>query len=270
MISDIIADRIQDQYESFFQRNKGARNAHYKPIEKEQVENILNNNPEWFQKVNSGIFADSDRNPVMETTPYRLTQSKKEDLWKIFDKDVISKIDLQKKKLFLDKTLSTILFAVCLVLSFIFIFNRYFVKDEDLVVTSIQDYANIINLNEYNPTKKSILFIYYVTELTKMRNEVNATAIHDRLIDLQCEIPSQDKLNKLLDNTEMLESPSQTPKTYALTDIGINYAEDVVNSHIKKDVSLDLSWDIIIASLTALISLLGFTFKISYALGKQQ
>ena len=223
MISDIIADRIQDQYESFFQRNEGASNLHYKPIEKEQVENILKGNPEWFQGVSSGEFPGSDRGKELQS-PYILTQSKKEDLWKIFDKDVISKISLQKKKLFLDKTLSTILYVVCLLLSATFIFNRYFAKNDELVVTSVQDYAKRINLNEYNPTKKGILFIYYVTELTKMRNEVEATAIHDRLIELQCEMPPQDELNELLDKTEMLKSSSQNPKTYSLTDIGINYA----------------------------------------------
>lgn len=271
MISNIIADRIQDQYESFFQRNKGASNLHYKPIKKEQIEDILENNPEWFQKVNSGIFSDSDRSPKMKNMPYRLTQSKKGCLWKIFDKDIKNKIDLQNKKLLLDKTLSTILFAVCFSLSCIFIFNRYyFVNNDELVVTSIQDYAKKINLNEYNPIKKGVLFTYYVTELTKMRNEVNATAIHDRIIELQCEMPNQDDLNKLLDNTIMLKSISQNPKTYSLTDIGINYAEDVVSSHIKKDINLNLSWEIITTLFISLISLLCFIAKISYAFGKQQ
>ena len=113
------------------------------------------------------------------------------------------------KKLFIDKTLSTILSIACLLLSATFIFNRYFAKDDELVVTSVQDYAKKINLNEYNPTKKGVLFVYYVTELTKMRDEVNATAIHDRLIELQCEMPPQDKLNESLDKTEMLKSSSQ-------------------------------------------------------------
>ena len=159
MISDIIADRIRDQYKSFFQRNKGASNLHYEPIGKEQVENILKGNPEWFQEVSSGEFAGSDRGKELQS-PYILTQSNKEDLWKIFDKDVISKISLQKKKLFLDKTLSTILYVVCLLLSATFIFNRYFAKNDELVVTSVQDYAKRINLNEYNPTKKGFyLFI---------------------------------------------------------------------------------------------------------------
>jgi|GEM_PF-4550022 hypothetical protein len=270
MISDIIADRIQDQYESFFQRNKGASNLHYKSIGKKQVENILKGNPEWFQEVSSGEFAGSDRGKELQSIPYILTQSKKEDLWKIFDKDVISKISLQKKKLFLDKTLSTILYVVCLLLSATFIFNRYFAKNDELVVTSVQDYAKRINLNEYNPTKKGILFIYYVTELTKMRNEVEATAIHDRLIELQCEMPPQDELNELLDKTEMLKSSSQNPKTYSLTDIGINYAEYVVNSHIKKDTGLILSWEIITSFLTIFLSLLGLTANAAYKFGKQQ
>lgn len=270
MISDVIADRLQDQYESFFQRNKGASNLYYTPIKKEQVENILKGNPEWFQKVSSGIFADSDRGPNMRKTPYRLTQSKKEDLWKIFDKDVISKINLQKKKLFIDKTLSTILSIACFLLSATFIFNKYFAKDDELVVTSVQDYAKKINLNEYNPTKKGVLFVYYVTELTKIRDEVNATAIHDRLIELQCEMPPQEELNESLDKTEMLKSSSQNPKTYSLTDIGINYAEYVVNSHIKKNTGLILSWEIITSFLTLFLSLLCLTANVAYKFGKQQ
>lgn len=270
MISDIIADRIQDQYESFFQRNKGASDLHYSPIKKEQVENILKNNPDWFQKVNSGILAGSDRSIKMKNTPYRLTQSKKEDLWKDFDKNITSKIDLKKKKLFLDKSLFTILSIACFCLSCIFIRNKYIIKNDELVVTSVQDYAEKIELKKYNSTKKSILFVYYVTILTKMRNEVNATAIHDRVIELQCEMPSQDELNKLLDNTEMLKSPSQNPKTYSLTDIGINYAEDVVNSHLRNKATLYLSWDIITAFCTALISFLCCIFKIAYTMGKQQ
>lgn len=34
MISDIIADRINDQYESFFQRNPGADKTNYRSIKK--------------------------------------------------------------------------------------------------------------------------------------------------------------------------------------------------------------------------------------------
>jgi len=270
MISDIIADRIHDQYESFFQRNKGTSNLHYSPIKKEQVEDILQNHPTWFQKVNSGIFSSSDRSSKMKKTPYILTQSKKEELWRFFDNDIISKIDHQKKRLFLDKALSLVLFAVCFVLSSIFIINEYFVEDDELVVTSIQDYAKKIKLSDYSPTKKSILFVYYVTELTKMRNEVNATAIHDRIAELECDMPSMEELNKLLDNTDMLKTSSQTPKTYSLTNLGIDYAENVVNSHIKKDVGLNLSWEVIVLLLTALASLLGFTIRVSYAFGKQQ
>lgn len=270
MISDIIADRIHNQFESFFQRNKGADVSNYTPITKEDVEHILDSNPSWFQKVNSGIFAGSDRNPKMENAPYRLTETKKADLWNIFDRDLTSKIDIQNKRLFLDKSLSTILCAVCFLLASMFIANKYFINDDELVVTSVQDYAEIIHLNEYNSTKKSILFVYYVTELTKIRNEVNATAIHDRLLELNCEMPPQDELNVLLNNTNMLQSHDQNPNTYSLTDIGVNYAEDVVNSYIKKDVNLNLSWDAIIAFITALISLLCFTFKVSYAFGKQQ
>lgn len=265
MISDIIADRIKNQYESFFQRNPGASNIDYIPIEKEQVENILKENPTWFQKVNSGVFADSDRNTNMNKAPYRLTQSKIKKLWLLFDNDIKSKIDLQKKRLFIDKALSMILFVICFLLASIYIYNIYYFDNEELVVTSIQDYAKKINLDEYSPTKKGVLFIYYVTELTKMRNEVNATAIHDRIVELQCKMPPQDELDKLLDSTNMLKSQSETPKTYSLTGIGINFAEEVIDPHFKKDTGLNLSFDKIAAIFTAFLSLLGITARAAYS-----
>lgn len=270
MISDIIADRIKDQYESFFQRNPGASNINYIPIKKEQVENILKENPTWFQKVNSGVFADSDRNPNMNNAPYRLTESKIKELWRLFDNDIKSKIDIQKKILFIDKSLS-IIFSLCLFLtSCTYLLKKYYFYNDELVVTSIQDYANKINLNKYNPTEKSVLFIYYVTEFTKMRKEINATAIHDRIVELQCDMPPQDELNKLLDNTNMLKSPSETPKTYSLTSIGIDFADKVVYSHFKKNTGLNLSYDVLLFFISLFVSLLTGTATIAFKLGKKQ
>ena len=76
-----------------------------------------------------------------------------------------------------------------------------------------------------------------------MRNEVNTTAIHDRVTELKCDMPSQEELNKLLNNTEMLKTSSQNPKAYSLTNLGIDYAENIVNSHIKKNAGINFSWE---------------------------
>jgi len=267
MIPVIIADRIQDQYEYFFQRNSAAKSG-YKPMTEKDVENILDNNPDWFQKVTSGTFKGSDRVPTMTTSPYALTQSKFEELNSHFDTDVKGRIKLQNKRLFLDKTLSTLLFVSIFILSLLFAFTQYFGDDDEFVVASVKEYANKIKLGERNPTKKSVLFVYYVTELTKMRKEVNATAIHDRIIELGYEMPSQSEVNKLLMNSEMLHS--NDGKTYSLTNLGLDYAEDVVITHIKKPNGYEIPWGLIGALLPIFITLFGFAIKTSYDFGKLQ
>lgn len=267
MIPIIIADRIQDQYEYFFQRNSAAKSG-YKPLTEKDVENILDNNADWFQKVTSGTFKGSDRFPTMTSSPYALTQSKLEQLNSHFDTDVKSRIKLQNKRLFLDKTLSTLLFVSIFILSILFAFTQYFGDDDEFVVASVKEYANKIKLGERNPTKKSVLFVYYVTELTKMRKEVNATAIHDRIIELGYEMPSQPEVNKLLMNSEMLHS--NDGKTYSLTNLGLDYAEDVVITHIKKPDGYEIPWGLIGALLPIFIALFGFAIKASYDFGKLQ
>lgn len=270
MIPEIIADRIRDQYESFFQRNPTVNKDIYVQLKAERVKEILDQNTEWFEKSNCGIVSGSDRSPKMKKTPYVLTEKKKDELWKKFNKDIKSKISLQKKRWLLDGTLSAILFVCITGLALVELIH-FCVKDDELVVTSIQDYGNKINLEEYNPTKKSVLFVYYVTELTKMREVVNATAIHDRLVDLNYDMPPQEELDKLLDRSDMFKCNEKEPKAYSLTNLGIDYAEDVVNSHIQK---YNIPWKTIlgfaIPILVALFSFFGGMMKLAYSLGKQQ
>ncbi len=270
MIPEIIADRIQDQYESFFQRNPGADKDNYVPIKTEQVKRILEKNPEWFQKVNSGVFSGSDRNPRMKKTPFVLTQSKKDELWGNFDKDIISKIHFQKKRLVMDKVLTTALWFFLFLISVTLIASTFLFENDELVVTSVQDYAKKVKLNEYTPAKKSVLFVYYVTELTKMRKEVFATAIHDRLVDLGCEMPKQEELNTLLDHSEMFIAKNESLKAYSLSNRGIDYAEDVVNSHIKKPSGIDITSELGVFILSAIGSLLVIVFNMGKSFGKQQ
>lgn len=270
MIPEIIADRIQDQYESFFQRNPEADKDNYVPIKTEQVKRILEKNPEWFQKVNSGVFSGSDRNPRMKKTPFVLTQSKKDELWENFDKDIISKIHFQKKRLVMDKVLTTALWFFLFLISVTLIASTFLFEDDELVVTSVQDYAKKVKLNEYTPAKKSVLFVYYVTELTKMRKEVFATAIHDRLVDLGCEMPKQEELNTLLDHSEMFIAKNGSLKAYSLSNRGIDYAEDVVNSHIKKPSGIDITSELVVFILSAIGSLLVIVFNMGKSFGKQQ
>lgn len=270
MVPEIISDRIRDQYESYFQRNQGADGTKYTPIDANLTKQILDKNPEWFQKVKSGDFSGSDRNPKMKNLPYVLTEKKKEDLWSKFDKDIESKINLHKKRLFLDRALTSILFICILGLSILAVIH-FFTKDDELVVTSVQEYAEKVKLDEYNPIKKSVLFVYYVTELTKMREVVNSTAIHDRITELQCSMPSQEELDKLLDSSEMFESNNRIPKAYSLSNMGIDYAENVVNSHIQKpSIPLTTILELAIPIILAIFSLCGWLMSISYSLGKQQ
>ncbi|MGN1265226.1 MAG: hypothetical protein ACI4UL_05355 [Muribaculaceae bacterium] len=269
MTAAIIADRINDQFESFFQRNVGANRENYRPTSMDKVEEILQSTPDWFQKVDSGMFAGSDRSPYMSVSPFRLTDKKKEELWRKFDDNIKSKIDFQKRRLNLDRFYMMMICLTCLILSCAFIYQKLFDSNDDLVVTSIHDYATKIDINTYNPTKKGILFVYYVTELTKMRDEVNLTAIHDRIIELGCAMPTTGELETLLDNTEMLRVSSTEPKAYSLTNLGINYAEDVVISHIKNDNGLNIPRDVLIFVISCIVSLFSLLISVGYKLGKQ-
>ena len=179
MVPEIISDRIHDQYESYFQRNQGADRTSYTPIDANSTKKILEKNPDWFQKVTSGIFFGSDRSLKMKNPPYVLTERKKEELWSKFDKDIVRKINLQKKRLFLDRALTAIIF-ICLFCLSILAAIHFYTKDEELVVTSVQEYAEKVQLEEYSPVKKSVLGVYYATELTKMREVVNSTAIQNK------------------------------------------------------------------------------------------
>ena len=103
-----------------------------------------------------------------------------------------------------------------------------------------------------------------------MRKKVNATAIHDRISELHCEMPPQKELNCLLNSSDMFIANKENPKTYSLTTKGIDCAQDIVNSHIEKPSRFNIPLEVIIFLITALFSLLGLVFRFAYYLGTQK
>ncbi len=275
MIPEIIADRIHDQYESFFQRNPGADTRNYTPISVVEVRNILERTKDWFVKNSSGVFSGSDRDPKTKNFPYSITESKKEQLWNKFDQDITSKISLQKQRLFIDKTLSSVLCSLVFILiaSFVY-FNIIDSEDNSIAVMSFKEYAKRLSLDNYNTSKKSALFVYYVTELTQMREKVNASAIHDRIIDSGYSMPSQEELNKILIGSDLFIRNDSIQNTFSLTPIGHEYAENVIDTHIYNQEGITLSTKEMITWIITLFSLLCtfvvWLFKTAYSLGKKQ
>ena len=94
------------------------------------------------------------------------------------------------------------------------------------------------------------------------------TAIHDRIVELGYKMPSQTELNKLLKNSEMLKSNGGN--AYSLTNLGLDYAEDIVITHIKKPNGYEIPWGLIGALLPIFLALFGFVIKASYDFGKLQ
>lgn len=275
MIPEIIADRIRDQFESYFQRNPGADRRNYTPISVAEVRNILERSKDWFYKNSSGVFSGSDRDPKTKNYPYSITESKKEQLWSKFDKDITSKISLQKQRLFIDKTLSSVICCLLFVLIAAFAyFNLIGSDDNDISVMSFKEYANRLNLDDYNTSKKSALFVYYVTDLTQMRERVNATAIHDRIIDAGYSMPTQEELNKILVGSDLFIRKDSIQNAFSLTPLGHDFAENVIDTHISSHDGIVLSTTQMITWVITLVSLLCtfivWIFKTAYTLGKKQ
>jgi hypothetical protein len=55
-----------------------------------------------------------------------------------------------------------------------------------------------------------------------------------------------------------------------LTNLGLDYAEDIVITHIKKPNGYEIPWGLIGALLPIFLALFGFVIKASYDFGKLQ
>lgn len=273
MLPRIIADRIHDQFKSYFQRNKAESNRNYKPISTKEVRNILNRETSWFVQNTSGVFDGSDRHINMKEYPYTLTNEKIKELDEKFDKDLVSKISINEKKLFINKTYTSffvllIILSVALFTTFMFIFNR----DNTIVATSVKEYAERMDFDKQNPVKKSVLFVYYVTRIAEIRNVVEAKAIHGRISEMGYEMPSQDVLNDLLNSTKMLKKVNGNLLAYSLTEDGITFAEEEIYSHRPQNNDLSLTWkeiiEIVISIVVLICSLIVYAFQAGYKLRK--
>lgn len=139
---------------------------------------------------------------------------------------------------------------------------------------SFKEYAKRLNLDDYNTSKKSVLFVYYVTEMIQLRKEVNAVAIHDRIEESGYNMPDQEELNKILVGSDFLTMKDNAANTFSLTPLGHDFAENVIDKHLSNHDGILLSTDKIIVWLIPIVTFLGtfviWVFKTAYSLGKKQ
>lgn len=269
MVPRIIADRIHDQYRMYLLRIGNTSDGQtFQPLSPEDVATILKDTTDYFEPVCDGIIDYRDRNP--NDIAYVLSKQKLSELNDEFNKSIRDKLNKSNQKSFFEGLMYFIIIVACFIASAVsFLAIRH--DDSGFDNVSIEHYADIMQFQSCNDLQKGVYFIYYITELTKLKSSVSPEVICMRLNDLGY-IISLENMNSLLDNSQMVTIANEESHTYKLTQDGITSIDNTMISNIRKnsvfEIDKELAWTLIGVVLTGIGILLRFAFGLGKVLKK--
>ena len=261
MIPKIIADRIWDQYKLYIARVPLKPGEKVEDISEEKVNEIILNNPEYFG-VSSGVIDMSDR--TNGEVAYVLTKAKSDELMSEFNKNIRDQIKKSGRKALFEKG-----WMMLLLLAFI-VFGLYQFKSSREEVgfkdLSVQEYAKSLKFETYNEGKRGIFFVYYVTELIGLRDDITPAVVNDRINDLGYKTISNEELTAFFDQSPYVTKSPQREGSYIMTNTGISMVEEEIVSNSNKD-SVTIDKEILMLLISLILSGAGFLISISYKVG---
>lgn len=237
MIPKIIADRIADQYKLYCERIPLKKGDIVVPISSEDVAAIIEKNPDYFA-VSSGIKDVSDRQN--NEIAYRLTKSKLELLNSEFDHKINAKIRFFDKKVIFERGWWILLLTIVSLMG-IYLFMASERNQEDIHNYSLPEYFQAVNFSTCSDAEKGIFFIYYITEMTRIKEDIDAQVICDRLSSMKYKRPDIKQLKEELDNSPYVMVSPQRDSAYVMTNAGIDWVQTKVRSNNNNEL-VTLGW----------------------------
>ncbi len=227
MRPDIICHRINDQIEkrlSYYQKI----NIEPPVIEEEEVRKIMEENPDSFSV---SEFGDKkrDRENLDNKTAYILTKAKEQELDKEFNKKLKSMY--HRKRVYENYWILLVSLSVFMLL-FTIGTNQY--NRANKFGISLNEFIDRSDFNSLKDGDKAVYFLFYITEIDKIKNEMSPQSISDRLYDKSNVRISPEVIVAYFKSSEMVVE-SRNPDEYRISPTG---KERIAN---KIDVNLDYS-----------------------------
>lgn len=251
MVPKIIADRIADQYKLYCKRVPLKEGDVIIPITTKEVTDIIKKNPDYFA-VSSGIKDVSDRKN--NETAYRLTKSKLSLLNDEFDRKINTKIRYFNKKVLFERGWWISLLTIVSLLG-IYLFLVSERNQEDIHNYSLPEYLQAVNFSTCPDVEKGIFFIYYITEMTQIKENIDAQVVCDRLSSMKYKRPNIQQLKDELDKSPYVMTSKERDTAYVMTNAGIDWVQTKVRANRNKEL-VTLGWIFENVSATSVIGAL--------------
>lgn len=269
MVPKIIADRIADQYKLYCQRVPLKEGDVFENIDAEDIANIIKKNPDYFA-VSSGIKDVSDRKK--NEVAYRLTKSKLESLNDEFDRKIKTKIQLYDRKVAFERVWWILLLTIISLIG-VYLFVASERNQMDIRNYSFPEYLRAVDFSECSDVEKGVYFIYYITEMTQIKEDMDAQVICDRLSSMRYKRPNVQLLKDELDRSSYVMRSSMRDTAYVMTQIGIDWIHNKVQTN-KNNEFVTLGWVFdnvsaasVIGAIMGLVALLASAFTWGFKLG---
>lgn len=261
MIPKILADRIWDQYKLYIARVPLKPGESVEVITEEKVNEVILNNPNYFG-VSSGVIDMSDRKNG--EIAYVLTKSKSDELMSEFNKNIRDQIKKSgRKALFERGWMILILIAFLTFGMYQFWTNNRTGGMRDL---SIREYAKTLNFEKYNEGKQGVFFVYYITELIGLREDISPSVVNDRIRDMGYKTLKDDELATFFDQSPYVTKSPNREGAYIMTSTGISMVEEEMVTNASKE-SVTIDRDIFMLIISLIISAAGLLISASYKAG---
>lgn len=266
MLPRIIADRINDQVECYNNKIpiKGKR---LKETSKEEVERIVEENiPDVF--VESSIEDVRDRSHLkihgkLSESPVMLSSRKKQELWKMFDGDIIKKY--AREWFFYRRWVACL---ICLLVFFLFCIGVY-VRNESLGM-SWQEFEQRAAFDKLEDTDRALCVLFYITEMMEFKESMSPEVLADRLHYLGYPNADASEINAYFANNPYVMISNENQELYQITARGKKYFFNLLNIVSIKDEKMTLRYlieNMTFENWSLLVGFIVFLCSVFYGLG---
>lgn len=248
MLPKIIAHRINDQIRLYHRRCPLDEGEKIILTSAEEVLQIMTDNPSYFVASEVGDYRDRNEGEIA----YVLTKSKSDELKKEFNTDIKRILERYKKKSRFETFWTGIWTVGILLLAIYLYFSTEYKKDINVRNLSQNEFLETVDFQNCSDEEKGVFFTYYITQLTKLRDDITPHVICERISSLKYGTISEDKMRKIFDESNLVKKSQIRDSAYVMTRQGIEKVENLIANKSRENV-VTITWILDNVSITTVV-----------------
>lgn len=264
----IICHRINDQLKKERGSNEGLDINHPYATE-EEIRDIMYKYQDYFD-ISSYGDNNRDRKTLDDKTAFVLSKSKTKELDKEFNRKL--------KQRYIRKMAYEKIWIILLFISIFFLLCKIGMDRYNYVNKmgiSLKEYRNRTNFDYLDDKDKALYFLFYITEIDQIKNEMAPKSISDRLYDRVNARISPDIIKKYFDSSDLVIE-SRIPNEYRMSPIGrdklakqIHLNLDYTDQNIFGFICSNTIFSYGALSIALLTALITAVFSFGFLFGKK-